>query len=101
MEDDHWRSVYLASFSAQLTATSCGSQAMADVLSTENGATYRAGEIFNYANLAGSRVAIMHAATAVLVDQGVVGGPAAWNRVRSSTVLPDWSEYANFALQPR
>ncbi len=96
-----WAAVYQATFAPELTTAPCGSQAMANALSAANGATYRAGEIFNYASMAGSRLAIMHSATAVLVDQGVPGADAAWSRVRGSTVLPDWSEYQNFALQPR
>lgn len=96
-----WSDVYAGSFSSTITSTTCGSAAMATAIGAANGATYRAGEIFNYANMAGSRVAIMHAAAAVLVDNQIPGGMLAWQRVRGSSVLPDWSEYQNFALQPR
>ncbi len=97
-----WSAVYLGSFPSSITGTACGSAAMAAALSAENpGYTYQAGEMFNYASLAGSRLAIMHSAASVLVDNQVPGALAAWQRVRGSTVQPDFSEYQNFALQPR
>jgi hypothetical protein len=97
----NWATVYQNTFGTNITSTACGSQAMANALSAGGTYQYKPGEIYNYAELAGSRLAIMHAASAVLVDYGVSGGDGAWNKVRSSTVLPNWDEYANFALAPR
>jgi hypothetical protein len=98
-----WATVYNTSFPSSVTGTSCGSQAMANAITAMDGGSYQfsAGEIYNWASLAGSRLAIMHAASAVLNDYGVAGGDLAWSRVRSSTVQPDWTEFQNFALQPR
>jgi hypothetical protein len=98
-----WSTVYNTSFPASITGTACGSQAMADAISAWDTGTYnfQAGEIYNWASLAGSRLAIMYAATSILIDNGITGGDTAWARIRSSTVQPDWTEFANFALQPR
>lgn len=40
-------------------------------------------------------------ALAIAVDAGVAGAESAWKRFVSSAVQPDYSNYPNFALQPR
>ena len=100
--------IYFASFKEVYEATvpgasayACGSQAMANYLTSIGNHTYALNEMTGGQNSVDYYFAPWQTALAAAVDSGLVGGATAWNRSLLSGIHPDYRDMPVWALVPR
>ena len=90
---------YRASF-PRLSGLACGSQPMANQLSTRKH-RYQAGEMTGYAASATGFPANLQIGLAMAVQSGIAGSARAWQIFAQRRIKPDYRNYPNFAVVPR
>jgi hypothetical protein len=82
------------------SANACGSQAMANYLSSTKGGSYVINEMIGGQDLVDYYFANTQIAVAALVNSGIAGGSTAWARTQLSGIHPDYRDVPTYAVIP-